>query len=124
MSPTVPGDVLDPATMQALVDLSNQSGGKLLNAMIDAFLTEECPTALAQLREAASAADMPAFAQAAHKLRGSLTTFGATQLAALCSDLEAKAKASTLSDPAAHIQALEADLATVAAALSSYKTVS
>ena len=108
--------------MQALVDLSNQSGGKLLNAMIDAFLSEECPTALAQLRQAASATDMPAFAQAAHKLRGSLTTFGATNLAARCTELESQAKASALSHPAAHLQSLEADLATVATALSAYKS--
>jgi HPt (histidine-containing phosphotransfer) domain-containing protein len=122
MAAAVPDDVLDPAAMQALVELSNQSGGTLLNAMIDAFLTEERPTALAQLRQATAANDMPALAQAAHKLRGSLTTFGATRLAALCAQLESKAKAGALPEPAAALRQLESELATVSQALAACKS--
>ena len=75
-----------------------------------------------QLRQATAANDMPALAQAAHKLRGSLTTFGATRLAALCAQLESKAKAGALPEPVAALRQLESELATVSQALAACKS--
>ena len=117
----MPHQTLDPATMKSLLDLSEQGGGKLLPALLEAFLDDECPSGMEQLRLAAAAGDQPAIAQAAHKLRGSCATFGALRLTQVCSELEAEAKAGALTNPTELLNRLNAELADVVAELTRYR---
>ena len=117
----MPPHILDPATMKSLVDLSEQGGGKLLPAMVEAFLDDECPSGIEQLTLAAAAGDQPAIARVAHKLRGSCATFGALRLTQVCTELESEAKAGALTAPAELLDRLNAELTDVAAELTRYR---
>jgi len=74
----------------ALAKAEEHSSG--LAAFVGAFLTE-APKLLTEARRAAQAGDRAALATAAKALRGASLTFNATELADLCADLEAMARA-------------------------------
>lgn len=85
--------------------------------MIDAFVGDEAPTAIAKLRGAVTVCDLKRVAESAHKLRGSLAMFGAHRLTSQCMEMEMQAKAGTLADPEAALALIEAELETVTRAL-------
>jgi two-component system, sensor histidine kinase and response regulator len=84
-------DVID---MQAIGDLRELSSDTdMLGELIDIYVSE-APSRLAQINNAISFDDMQALAFAAHTLRGSSSTLGATKLAEHLDQLEIAARGS------------------------------
>ena len=82
-------DVLD---RQVLQGLSDSVGGdrEFFAELIDEFLND-APRQIQTLRDGAIAGDAETTRRAAHTLKGNGRTFGATEFAALCQEVEAAA---------------------------------
>ena len=102
---------LDPAGMRAMLELA---GGdrEFVGEMIDEYLASS-PALLASLRDATG----HELVRAAHTLKSTSASFGATRLAAICSELERAAGDGER--PADLVAAAEAEYGAVHAALES-----
>ncbi len=108
---------LDGAVIQKLVRLSEEGGGTLIPAMVAAFLEQELPAAVDQIRAAVASGDQRAVAEAAHKLHGSAATLGAASLALVCDQLQGRSPAPSKKSPRDLLGDLEAEAARAATAL-------
>jgi CheY-like chemotaxis protein/HPt (histidine-containing phosphotransfer) domain-containing protein len=96
--PAVPGPTAaEPGTIdRATFDhLRTSMGGAFVAELIDTF-GEDARELMATLRRALAAGDLDAFRRAAHSLKSTSESLGATGLAALARDLEGAARAGTL----------------------------
>jgi HPt (histidine-containing phosphotransfer) domain-containing protein len=97
---------LDPAALEALRELG---GEEFVADLVQTFL-DDAPPLLAALR----GSDAGEVRRAAHTLKSNGTTFGATQLAELCRELEGLAKADELDGAPALADRIDAEYALVA----------
>ncbi|WP_433769450.1 Hpt domain-containing protein [Pseudomonas putida] len=81
---------LDPDVLSALRDVMEDE----FSTLIDTFLADSEQ----RLRQLAVAVDATQLLEAAHSFKGSSSNMGAIRLAALCHDLEHRAKERNLSD--------------------------
>jgi two-component system sensor histidine kinase/response regulator len=98
-------DVLDRATLDTLRELGGGSNA-LLAELADAFI-DGAAEQMAVLHDAVVTADVAAAARAAHQLRGSCGTIGATTMVVLAEEIEAAAldnRADNLAGPVASIE--------------------
>jgi HPt (histidine-containing phosphotransfer) domain-containing protein len=111
----MPDETLDRA---ALAELLETVGGdrEFLEELIDTYLGDS-PSLLADLRAGMSAGDAAAVRRAAHTLKSTSATFGATRLATTCREIEAAAAADELVDLGPLAEAAETEYAGVAAEL-------
>lgn len=86
--------VLDPTTVQRLVEALSPT---LVAELIQAFL-EDSPSMVDTIRRAGPTADPGEVRLAAHTLRSNADTFGASDLASLCTNLETQARAGALAE--------------------------
>ncbi|HUP34776.1 MAG TPA: GAF domain-containing protein [Candidatus Limnocylindria bacterium] len=84
--------VVDRNTLDRLVE---GAGGAFVAELIDTF-GEDARELIATLRRALPASDLDAFRRAAHSLKSTSESLGATRLAALARELEASARAGSL----------------------------
>ncbi len=77
---------------QKLLTHAFAGNASLLADVIDAFITET-PPAVATMRDAVGAGDLPALARAAHKMKGTVGVFTTGQALAAAVELEAAARA-------------------------------
>jgi HPt (histidine-containing phosphotransfer) domain-containing protein len=112
--PTPDGDVLDPGVVANLRELDDDAG--TLDDLVTAFV-EDTNGRLAALRADAGRGDLEATARTAHSLKGSSVSMGATQMAEVCAELEAQARAGDQATAVATLDALEAAFAAVQPAL-------
>jgi signal transduction histidine kinase/ligand-binding sensor domain-containing protein/DNA-binding NarL/FixJ family response regulator len=82
---------VDPSYLESLRQLEAVTGRKLVSTVVESFLTET-PRRLADLRAALKQGDSQALVFAAHSLKGGSAQLGATQLAALCAEVERLAR--------------------------------
>jgi HPt (histidine-containing phosphotransfer) domain-containing protein len=101
-----------------LVELRASVGDddEFFRELVDELL-EDAPTQLGALRTAAGSDDADSARRAAHTLKGHGRTFGATKLASLCQDAEAKAAAGELDAVRGRIDEIEQEWARVQAEL-------
>jgi histidine phosphotransfer protein HptB len=106
----------------ALAALSELVGGdhEVLTEIIDAFL-EEAPERLGELRRGQAAGDAVLVEMAAHTLKANAATFGVTELARLCLELEIAGRAQDLHAAGPLVEAAEREWATVRAQLVSLR---
>jgi HPt (histidine-containing phosphotransfer) domain-containing protein len=78
--------------LEALDRLLKAAGGDpaFVADLIDAF-AEDAPAMLADLRSGVASGDSESVRRTAHTLKSNAATFGGTQLAAVCADLESSA---------------------------------
>jgi histidine phosphotransfer protein HptB len=107
-SPTI-----DPITFEAL---QQTAGTEFVGELVDTFL-EEAPAMLAELRDTLAAGNADAFRRAAHSLKSNSLTFGALTLGAMARELELGGLAPVRAANAQPLDALAAEYARVAAAL-------
>ena len=81
-----PTELLDPHTLQNLVDLDD--GGHGLLAEMVAIFREDTPDRIRDLLAAAGAGDAHTLSRAAHALKGGAGALGARALQELAADLE------------------------------------
>ena len=81
---------LDPEALDRLIETA---GGdpEFVGVLLDSF-NDDAPAILEELRGGLSADDDATVRRAAHTLKSNAATIGATALAALCADLEARAR--------------------------------
>ena len=107
-SPTI-----DRATFDELKDTA---GAEFAVELVDTFLAE-APAMLAELRRAYGAGDADAFRRTAHSLKSNGNTFGAQAFAAMARALELGGMASVQTAEGKPLDALDAEYARVASAL-------
>lgn len=112
--------VLDRRTIDELL-ASTGGDPAFLAELIDAFL-DDAPAQLEAIRGAAAAGETDAIVRPAHTLKSSAATFGAMALADRCRELEAGARAGTLADPVAAVEAVGAALAAALDALTAVRS--
>jgi CheY-like chemotaxis protein/HPt (histidine-containing phosphotransfer) domain-containing protein len=110
-----PASVLEPGVLDRLLETT---GGdpEFVGVLLETF-AEEAPALLEELRGALSADDAETARRAAHTLKSNAATFGATALAALCAELEARARDGDLSNGPQFVQRIEESYASVEAEL-------
>jgi HPt (histidine-containing phosphotransfer) domain-containing protein len=115
--------VLDAIAFQGLREMVNNNA--VLAKVMDSYL-QETPKLLQTMRNALSRSlnagtvaqkDAAALNSAAHSLKSTSATFGATNLAQLCKELEASAGTSTLEATAAMVSQVETEYEKVKTAL-------
>jgi signal transduction histidine kinase/DNA-binding response OmpR family regulator len=111
---------LEPGAMDRLMETT---GGdpEFVAILLDTF-AEEAPGILEELRAGLRSGDPDAVRRAAHTLKSNAATFGATGLAALCADLETRARAGDLADGEPMLRGVEAGYTAVAAELGGLRT--
>jgi CheY-like chemotaxis protein len=115
-------EVLDATAFRALREMVNKD--EVLVKVIDSYL-EEAPKQLQAMRKAVTPPSTVAVAQkevsalewAAHSLKSTSATLGATRLSELCQELEAIAPTSSLVETAAIVSQLETEYERVKTAL-------
>jgi HPt (histidine-containing phosphotransfer) domain-containing protein len=115
-----------PAHDESAIDSSifdELRGGELAGApndfvttIIDQYLTEST-SLISGVNEAVVHRDAPALRLAAHTLRGSSSTVGATRMAGICEELERLARTTTFDGTAALVVALADEFTRVRQAL-------
>lgn len=85
---------IDPSIIAELQELNPS----LPQKMVQRFLAEDAPMAIAQLKQAIQENNSSAMSKAAHSLKGSSALLGAQELSQLCLDLEKKGKAHDFQD--------------------------
>ena len=83
-------DAVDMAVLQSFEDAQGEGEPDLIVELIDLYL-EDTPHRVADIREALAKTDGLSLGRAAHGLKGSSASLGATQVAAICEELELKA---------------------------------
>jgi CheY-like chemotaxis protein/HPt (histidine-containing phosphotransfer) domain-containing protein len=94
------------------LDVTQQMFGEDFAGLAQLFLADS-PQRIASLRSAVMAGDAAAVAKLAHTLCGSTAAIGASALAAMCRELEVRAKNNTLDEAAARIEAIAGEYARI-----------
>jgi CheY-like chemotaxis protein/HPt (histidine-containing phosphotransfer) domain-containing protein len=110
--------VLDPAIVDRLQRLGDAAGEDLRAQLSDLFLAD-ARLRVAALREALDRDDAAAAARSAHMLSGASANLGASELARLCAAFERDSAAGDLILGRVQLEAVEAELLRVRAALRS-----
>ncbi len=109
--PAAPGPAsIDPAAIQGLMATM---GSKFIAELIDTF-GEDTRGLIATLRRAVAAADLESFRRAAHSLKSTSETLGATGLGGMARELEGMARAGTLDGAGDRVERLAAEYEVVA----------
>jgi HPt (histidine-containing phosphotransfer) domain-containing protein len=114
MSAQTPENALDRQ-----MALSRVGGDKELLQEIASLFLEDCPRALAEIREAVACGDAARLENAAHALKGSVANFGARDAVAAAFRLEQMGRANEMSEAEAMLCTLESALSVVCAELAS-----
>ena len=109
------GPPVDDAVLERLAE-SMGGDDAFVAELIDQFVTDS-PALVAAARRGLEAGDTDEVRRAAHTLKSNAATFGANELADRSSRLEAAAKAGSLEDGPAQLEAIEDELGRVHAAL-------
>jgi HPt (histidine-containing phosphotransfer) domain-containing protein len=108
---------IDQATFD---ELKETAGADFAVELVDTFLTE-APVMIAELHRAFAAGDAETFRRMAHSLKSNGNTFGACAFAAMARGLELGGLASVRAEDGAPLDALDAEYARVAHALTELK---
>jgi HPt (histidine-containing phosphotransfer) domain-containing protein len=104
---------IDVPTFEAL---QQTAGAEFVGELVDTFL-EEAPAMMSELRDTLAAGNADGFRRAAHSLKSNSLTFGATRLGAMARDLELGGLDRVRDAGGEQLDALAAEYAQVAAAL-------
>lgn len=109
-------NILDPAAISGLRDMSPGDGGAFFRELIEIFL-QDTPGRLAEIDSAMAANNAPLLTRAAHSIKGSSGNFGAVRLSKFACAIEMKGKQGAIGDLADDIAALKLEYARVKGAL-------
>lgn len=111
---TVP-EVIDRAALRALLATVGDDP-EFLAELIDSYF-DDTATLIPAMQQATRDGDAEALRRSVHSLKSNSATFGATALAALCQELEMRARDGELADAEVRVAAIEAEYARVQPAL-------
>jgi two-component system sensor histidine kinase/response regulator len=107
---------LNEGVVVSLRELQEEGEPSILAELIKLFL-EDAPNRIVALREAVHAGEGQAVERIAHTLKGSSGNMGATQMAAICSELEAVGASGDVSQAQSLLKRLEVEFGRVRGAL-------
>lgn len=110
--------VLDPTVIESLRQLTPPGEPDVLNEVLGLFLSD-VPVRIGRLREAWQSGDAVAVQRAAHSLKGSAGNIGATQLSAVCKELDEQGRSGDLSRLLPLVDSLDAEYRRVEAEIKS-----
>jgi CheY-like chemotaxis protein/HPt (histidine-containing phosphotransfer) domain-containing protein len=105
--------LLDPVYLDRLRQLEEASGRSIVAEIVESFLGD-MPRRLSRMREALAAGDAAGLSFAAHALKGAGAQLGAARLAALCHDLDLRARENALGGAAGMIDEIEREIESLA----------
>ena len=108
---------IDMQAIDGLRELSPDSGTEFLRELIEIYL-QDTPQRIAEMEDALTKKDLPAFTRAAHTIKGSSSNFGAIKLTKLAHELEMQGKSDNVSDSPAYCVKLRAEYTQVGQILS------
>lgn len=111
---------LDPSAMTRLLEITGGDAA-FVDELVDTFL-EDATVQLDALRAAGAANDVAGIVRPAHSLKSNSLNVGATVLADQCRSLEADGRGGDVPGMDARIAAVEAEFASVRAALLETRT--
>lgn len=88
---------IDMQAIDGLRELSPDAGTEFLRELIEIYL-QDTPQRIAEMEDALTKKDIPAFTRAAHTIKGSSSNFGATKLTKLAHELEMQGKSDDVSE--------------------------
>jgi HPt (histidine-containing phosphotransfer) domain-containing protein len=100
---------VDPAVLDELRDALGEAGDDVYRGLIELFF-DDTPGSLRLLEDALAAGETEGFARAAHRLRGSASSFGAEPLIELCTRAEKLARGNDLAAAAAVVPLIREEL--------------
>jgi CheY-like chemotaxis protein/HPt (histidine-containing phosphotransfer) domain-containing protein len=103
-----PGDsMIDQSGLESLIAMVGEGNQELFTDLVET-LAEEASHLIPELKEAISAGDADQVRHAAHTLKGSFASMGATTLAHLCFEMEKKGKSGDLAGASELVAQIEA----------------
>jgi CheY-like chemotaxis protein/HPt (histidine-containing phosphotransfer) domain-containing protein len=111
---------LEPGALERLLETTGDDP-EFVVVLLETF-AEEAPALLAELHGGVTAGDSETARRAAHTPKSNAATFGATGLAELCAELEARARGGDLADGARAMQRIDASFTAVEAELAAVGT--
>ena len=102
-------DTLDPSQIEMLRNLDDGEGA-VLGEIIDQYLTQTAH-GRGELIRVVSSGDTHALERAAHTLRGASANVGATAVAAVCAEIETRARTAQLDNAAELVERFDAEFA-------------
>jgi PAS domain S-box-containing protein len=108
--------ILDPEALASIQKMLGDDALDVLSELIDCYLTE-APKLLQTMSDAIAQADPIALRRAAHTLKSSSASLGASALTQLCEDVEAIGKANTLLGSTDKVSQLQTEYEQVKTAL-------
>jgi signal transduction histidine kinase/DNA-binding response OmpR family regulator len=118
---TTESDPIDATMLQALRSLQRPGRSNVVARVIDLF-NRDAPGLVAEMRRSAAAGDAEALRKAAHVLKSTSATVGATTLAAHCREIEEYARGTNARVATAPLAGVEEELGCVIAALALQRT--
>src|SRR4051812_21605853 len=103
---------IDMQAIDGLRELSPDAGTEFLRELIEIYL-QDTPQRIAEMEDALSKKDLPAFTRAAHTIKGSSSNFGAGKLTKLAHELEMQGKSENVAESPASCAKLRAEFAAV-----------
>jgi HPt (histidine-containing phosphotransfer) domain-containing protein len=111
----MPDPTLDSVALEELLETVGDDR-EFLAELIETYLGDS-PGLFEELRAGLTTGDAVAVRRAAHTLKSTSASFGATRLAGICREMETSAGAADLADLPPRLAAAEAEFEAVAAAL-------
>jgi CheY-like chemotaxis protein len=112
----MPTEPIDNAVLDNLAQLQREGRPDIVNRVITLFL-ESAPALLKDLQEGAARGDAALLNRASHTLKSASANVGAALLSAHCRELEAMARAGSISDAAGRVETIIEDYRRAQAAL-------
>ena len=112
----MPTEPIDSAVLDNLAQLQREGRPDIVNRVITLFL-ESAPALLKDLQEGAARGDAALLHRASHTLKSASANVGAALLSAHCRELEAMARAGSISDAAGRVETIIEDYRRAQAAL-------
>jgi signal transduction histidine kinase/FixJ family two-component response regulator len=113
-------DVLDPAALAEVARLQRPGRPDLVAAIVERF-REEAPRRVEALRDALLLGDAAALAEYAHSLKGDSRRIGGVEVGQLCAEIEALGRSGSVAEAAELVNALDAAVERLCAALQSVR---
>ena len=110
---------LDPEACDRLLETAGDDP-EFVTVLLESF-NNSAPAVLQELRDGMSSRDSNVVRRAAHTLKSNAATFGATDLFALCAELETHARAGELPDGQEDIERIESAYLIVRATLETWR---
>jgi HPt (histidine-containing phosphotransfer) domain-containing protein len=113
---------LDSEALENLRSIDPDGGNEFLRELVNIFLADT-PRRIAEIEQSASTRDKVKLTRAAHSLKGSAGTFGASRLAGLAAEIEGQGQTSEFDQASANVKLLSEEFERLQPALTELREI-